>query len=472
MNQPQPRNHHALAMQPTAGLVRQCLHAFQQLLGQTQLKLALQTAPLGWYDRIFSPVVTLWCMIFQRLNHDHTLQAAVTHLHLGGADRLAPRQKAPLSKRIISLATTAFSNARQRLPFALFPAVLAAQSQAVWNETSDGLWLGWRVWLLDGSQIAWRPYPEILTRLEASSNQNGKAYWVLMRVVATFCWYTGVVVASTTDSCRVSEQELACRQIRTDSGRRLYLGDRNFGVFQVVQCVLAANAHCLFRLTQSRARKLAGSARRICRCGDYPIGWQPSQHDLGHANCRHQVIPGRLLVAQSKRPGFRTQWIYLFTTLTDAEAYATEPLLNLYATRWQIELNLRYLKTQMNLNQIDCKSADMAEKEWMAGLLAYNLVRAVMLSAALQKGTQPSRLSFSATRRWLVQWLVASSTGTKIVSSWESLLNRVAQIRQPNRSQPRPSEPRAKRHKRETFPPLRGCRLVARKNLKTFTSKS
>ena len=149
-----------------------------------------------------------------------------------------------------------------------------------------------------------------------------------------------------------------------------------------------------------------------------------------------------------------------------------QKLLNLYATRWQIELNLRYLKTQMNLNQIDCKSADMAEKEWMAGLLAYNLVRAVMLSAALQKGTQPSRLSFSATRRWLVQWLVASSTGTKIVSSWESLLNRVAQIRQPNRSQPRPSEPRAKRHKRETFPPLRGCRLVARKNLKTFTSKS
>jgi len=463
--------HSTHSPQPARIPVHECLPAFKRLLRQTQLKLAVEKESLGWYDRIFTPVVTLWCMIFQRLNHDHTLQAAVTDLHMGGADRLSSQQKAPLSTRIQSMATTAFSNARKRLPLALFPAVLAAQSQDIWDEARDGLWLGLRVLLLDGSQISLRPHPEIIARFEPSANQNGKAYWALMQVVATFCLHTGAVVASTVGTIRVSEQDLACQQIRKGIKGGLYLGDRNFGVFQVVQCVLEANAHCLFRMSQSRANKIAGSARRIRRCGDYPICWNPSSYDRRHPNCSH-ALQGRLIVAQYSRPGFRTQWIYLFTTLTDAKTYSAQQLIELYATRWQIELNLRYLKTQMNLTQLDCKSPDMAEKEWMAGLMAYNLIRALMLAAALRKGIQPNQLSFSATRRLLVQWLITARTWDRLAASWDALLKRVAQIRQPTRSKPRPSEPRAKRHKRETFPPLRGSRQVARKNLNNLVSKS
>ena len=54
--------------------------------------------------------------------------------------------------------------------------------------------------------------------------------------------------------------------------------------------------------------------------------------------------------------------------------------------RGQVELNLRYLKTQRELEQLDCKSAAMAQKEWSAGLLASNLIRARRLCAALQAG--------------------------------------------------------------------------------------
>jgi hypothetical protein len=157
--------------------------------------------------------------------------------------------------------------------------------------------------------------------------------------------------------------------------------------------------------------------------------------------------------------------------LTDTETYSAQQLVERYATRWQIELNLRYLKAQMNLTQIECNSPDMAEKEWMAGLMAYNLIRALMLAAALRKGIQPAQLSFSATRRLLVRWLMTARTWDRLATSWVALLSLVSQIRQPTRPKLRPPEPRAKRHKRETFPPLRGSRLAARKNLKTFASK-
>ena len=66
-----------LPTQPASIPVRQCLPAFKRLLRQTHLKLAIRKANLGWYDRIFTPVVTLWCMIFQRLNHDHSLQVRI-----------------------------------------------------------------------------------------------------------------------------------------------------------------------------------------------------------------------------------------------------------------------------------------------------------------------------------------------------------------------------------------------------------
>jgi IS4 transposase len=81
--------------------------------------------------------------------------------------------------------------------------------------------------------------------------------------------------------------------------------------------------------------------------------------------------------------------------------YPVEELVALYGLRWHIELNLRYLKTQMRLVQLECKSADMARREWVAGLLAYNLIRAAMLCAALNAGLTPFQLSFSAARRHL-----------------------------------------------------------------------
>ena len=457
---------------PPASPVHRCLMRFKRLMRQPRFQRATQTADRGFYERIFTPLVTLWYMIFQHLHSDHTLEAAVLDLHAGGADRLCSHPQTPPSQKIRSTATTAFSKARARLPLAVFSAALSAQAQEIWKEVREGHWRGLRVVLLDGSQLTLRPHPGIVRRFEPSANQKGPAYWVLMRVVALFCLHTGVVVASAVGAASVSEQALACQLILQGLAGCLYVGDRNFGIFWVVHRVLDAHAHCLFRLTDTRARRLAQCGGRIRCAGDYPLHWIPSKFDRRRPECCRPALPGRLIVAQYARPGFRIRWIYLFTTLTDAQTYSAEHLFELYAMRWHIEVNLRYLKTQMNLAQLECKSADMAEKEWMAGLLAYNLVRALMLSAALSEGLQPSVLSFSAARRALLGWLLRQDAGPRHSTAWTSLLKRVARLRQPTRAKPRPPEPRAKRHKRDTFPPLRGSRAIARMNAERLAAKS
>lgn len=134
-----PRKRNPTRRPPTpAGVsLSRCLRTFKRVLRQTQLQLALQQEGRRFYERIFTPVVTLWYMIFQRLSPDHSLQAAVLDLHAGGADQLSPCQKPLLSERIHSLATTAFSKARERLPLALFHTVLAAQAQDLWEQARE-----------------------------------------------------------------------------------------------------------------------------------------------------------------------------------------------------------------------------------------------------------------------------------------------------------------------------------------------
>jgi IS4 transposase len=133
------------------------------------------------------------------------------------------------------------------------------------------------------------------------------------------------------------------------------------------------------------------------------VSWSPTAQDQVDPGLLRKPVPGRLLIAQVHRRGFRLQVLYLFTTLTDAAAYPPEKLLELYGWRWRVELDFRTVKSSMEMAQSEAKTADMVRKEFYAGLMAYNLVRGLMAMAAEQGGCQPAELSFTK-----VQGLLAS----------------------------------------------------------------
>ena len=232
----------------------------------------------------------------------------------------------------------------------------------------------------------------------------------------------------------------------------------------MVQAVRATGAHTLFRLTDARARSLLG---RTLALGTFAISWRPTKHDQLPEDCSREPVAGRILVVQIQRPGYRTQQICLFTTLTDEAAYPLQEIVALYGIRWQVELNLRYLKDQMRLAQLTSKSADMAQKEWYAGLMAYNLIRAAMLCAGLQQGISPLTLSFSASRRYLEGWLsIFGQGGPDLAQAWDTMLIRISRSPLPTRRKIRPNEPRKQRHVREPYPPLIGSRAKARRKVR------
>jgi hypothetical protein len=128
----------------------QLLGMFRRLIEPNALTTELTNGQKRFYDRIFSPPVILWYLVFQRINPDPTLQEVVTDLHQGGADALSKPGRQPLSKRIVSWATTAYSSARQRLPLPLLAQALAAQGRQILGLAQGWEWHRLRPQLLDG----------------------------------------------------------------------------------------------------------------------------------------------------------------------------------------------------------------------------------------------------------------------------------------------------------------------------------
>ena len=158
---------------------------------------------------------------------------------------------------------------------------------------------------------------------------------------------------------------------------------------------------------------------------------------------------------------YRPVDLLLFTTV--AASIAPPEIVALYLKRWDIELSLRHFKTQMGLGELSAKSPAMAKRELLAGAHAYNLVRGVMLLAAAVHGEPPAELSFAKARAELTCVLIASALALRVGSaSWDAMLLRIATGKLKQHRNPRPPEPRLKRHRRETFPPLKGVRSNAR----------
>lgn len=457
-----------------ADAARPLLQLFAKLLALEGLPTPESTTQRRFYRRAWCPLLTLWYLIWQRLSPQHTLVAALTDARRGGADALRPGAK-PLSGRLRSSATTALAKARARLPLPWLAQCFERLAQQLAALAFAPLPGALPVRLLDGTTVRLRPHGDIPKDFPPHRTRRKKNYWCVARVVVNFCADSAVALGAQIGSIHASEQTLAVRLILAAVARALYVGDRNFGVWRVVRASVQAGGHALVRLTGARAGRLA-AGRRLRAGLDLALDWTPTRHDQVDRGLKKQAVAGRLVVVRVSRRGWRTQTLLLFTTLTDAAAYPPAWLLAQYGRRWQVELNLRSVKATMGLDQLEVKSADLARKEFYAGLLAYNLVRGLMGVAARTAEGAVGPLSFATARVILFGALGMLWLGwVPARRRWEELERVCAEVgraRLPRRAKPRPAEPRAQYHTPQVFPPLRGTRAQARQQLKKLARKS
>src|SRR5947209_5831829 len=183
----------------------------------------------------------------------------------------------------------------------------------------------------------------------------------------------------------------------------------------------------------------------------------------------YQAMPPYLCVREIlvhvAEPGRRTRRLIVATTLLDRERYSREAVAALYGARWQVELDIRSLKSYWGLGELRCQSPEMLAKELWGGVLAYNLVRKVACQAACLQGLRPRQVSFTAARQALCAGLkgrVLSGPGERRRAG-EVLLERLGQERVGGR--PGRVEPRATKRGPKGYPRLRQPRARARARL-------
>jgi hypothetical protein len=89
------------------------------------------------------------------------------------------------------------------------------------------------------------------------------------------------------------------------------------------------------------------------------------------------------------------------TTLLGPEQASKEELASLYRARWNNELDLRSLKSTMQMSELRCKTPELVRKEVWAHVLAYNLIRTVMAQAAARHDIPPRSISFTGATQTL-----------------------------------------------------------------------
>jgi hypothetical protein len=243
--------------------------------------------------------------------------------------------------------------------------------------------------------------------------------------------------------------ELAIDRLPSGS---IVAGDANFGVFSVASAAVQRSHPVLLRLTVQRAQRLAGGP--LHDGIDRPIVWKPSRDDRkSHPDLPVDAcVQGRLIVCQVQPSNADAPFLLaLFTTL---EADRDE-VLKLYGQRWNIETDLRSLKSTLQLEQLRCTTPAMVAKELDLAMAAYNLVRAVAYLASLKTGISPRAYSFTRVRNILqifAPLIGATQDPLQAQRYLDKMMYYVHQAKLPKRKRKRPSYPRAVWHKGQSFP--------------------
>jgi hypothetical protein len=151
----------------------------------------------------------------------------------------------------------------------------------------------------------------------------------------------------------------------------------------------------------------------------------------------------------------RCKHLCLITSLLDPVAYPAAEILELYRRRWRIETLLKEFKINLSADVLRSQSPEGIRKEVAARLMAVNIVRTIMLEAALAHGVDPLRLSFTGAVRAILAFAPRMATvhPARLPATYQALLRQIAERKVPHR--PDRLEPRMIKREKKHYPSLK-----------------
>lgn len=365
---------------------------------------------MKWIESKLNPVVCIRLFLLQVL-HGNT---ACTHV-----PRLAN----------MCFTGVAYCRARMRIKLSVFERLLDGCVASVAEQTLDtGLWLGRRVFILDGSSFSMSDTPGLQAEFGQPGSQKPGCGFPVSHWLVLMHLGTGMITKMLSSPLRTSDMTRIVEVHPELKPNDVLLADRIFCSFAHVALLMSHGIDVVFRIhhqlivdfTPNRphahpnrrttaARRGLPSSRWLRSLGvqDQVVSWIKNTQTKPKWMTKEQyeLLPSEIEVRELRykihRKGFRVKQVTLLTTLLDADVFPLDELANLYRRRWEIETNFGHIKTTMKMDVLKCKTVDGVLRELHVFAIIYNLVRQVMISAAHNQNVPVNQISFVDALRWL-----------------------------------------------------------------------
>jgi hypothetical protein len=435
---------------------------FLDLLSRSSVEAACRRCHHRWRDRIYTPWITLSLFLSQMLSDDHSCDDAVERLqkfrHDQGLSSVSPE-------------TGSYCEARQRLPEALIWDLARRTGQAV-HDRSRTSWLfhDRPVKIVDGSTVVMPDTRENQAAYPQPSTQGPGVGFPMARILVVFSLAVGTVLDAAVGPYRgkqTSELALLRQIIGHFLPGDIVLADRFYCSFWLIAALQARGVDVVVRLHQARAADFR-RGRRLGR-EDHIVTW-PRRLEVPAwmTRAEYDTMPRELKIRELRiRVRDRTKRVremVIATTLSDPEIYSGDELRGLFRERWHAELDLRTLKTVMQMEMLRTQSPEMVRKEIGMYFLAYNLIRGTMAEAARAEQIEPRELSFKGALHTVRAFEECHLyEAARIATDLPRLLELIGRKRvgaRPDRYEPRAVKRRPKPHPLLRMPRKEAQRLI------------
>lgn len=368
------------------------LTALRQLLPDQDILDACREVNHCYRERTFGPVVTAFHFLLQAIQREQSFEATCQELWtpVVAAYGLDP----------VTFNSSATSQARSRFPAAVFDRLV--QKACILDDKDVACWEGFRLLALDCATVSMPAEAALFAHFGRHRARETTVQYPLATFSALLTVGNSLLVdhgfGPFDPGESKSAQPVLDRNLRPGD---LLLADRGFS--SGPSCVRIRRRGADF-LMRKNARLKVDKLPVLQRLGrnDFITEVPISPVTLKTDPTLPLTYRVRIFKASIKTPAGKRIEEWFVTSLKDAKRFPPKKLARLYHRRWQVETSFLEFKVWFHADVLRGKTVDNVAKEFTAHVLAYQLVRRLIVQAARKHHKRPTELSCLNAVRWIL----------------------------------------------------------------------
>lgn len=407
------------------------------------------------FGRTYTTAIVLWAFMGQVLRDgkEAACQSAVTRissfLQIAIGDEVDPD-------------TRDYCRARAKLSEqALHELASDVANEAEAEVATKHLFKGRHAKLIDGATFMMPDTPKNQIAYPQNPAQKPGIGFPIARMVVVLSLATACVIdvaigkykGKATGETALLRQLLACF-----APKDIAVADRFYGNYWTIALLMSRGVDVCFRKHQARRTDFR-TGKRLGK-NDHLVTWTRPPRPSWMTHEMYDTMPLEIVLREIRytisEPGRKQDPFVVVTTLYQNKSkqdVTIDDIAELFGFRWNAELDIRSIKTHLNLHHLRCKSPEMVRREFWTTILAYNAIRTTAACSAKLHDVNPRQISFVSTCQFvLAAWDVLASGLIAAKSIMGYCLSRLKQIskcivgNRPGRFEPRVLKKRQKNY--------------------------